>query len=120
MFDPQFRLSPDQLDNSATSDDTSSDGLWPQMSLDRLLEHHDITPAQPISINDTTNSDFWPSSAQFKDFFNNYQRQYQQPNQPVDISSLLSSTPPQQQQQQQQQQQYRQQQHFPLESIQIL
>ncbi|CAF4791837.1 unnamed protein product, partial [Rotaria magnacalcarata] len=50
MFDTQFRLSPDLLDNSTTSNDSSSNGPWPQISFDRLLEHHDITPAQPISI----------------------------------------------------------------------
>ncbi len=102
MFDPQFHLSPDLMNNDTTSDDSLSNGLWPQMSLDRLLEHHDLTPANPISINDTTNNDFWSSSAQFKEFFNNYHQQYQQQNQPIDISSLLSSSPQQQQQQQQQ------------------
>jgi hypothetical protein len=100
MFDPQFRLSPDLLNNGTKSDDSSNNGPWPQMSLDRLLEHHDLTPAKPISINDTTNNDFWSSSAQFKDFLNNYHQQYQQQNQPIDISSLLSSSPGQQQQQQ--------------------
>jgi hypothetical protein len=107
MFDPQFRLSPDAASNNTTSDDSSVNGPWQQMSLDRLLEHHDITPAKPISINDASNNDYWSSSAQFNEFFNNYQRQYQQQQtQPVDISSLLSSSPSQQQQQQQQ--------HFPL------
>jgi hypothetical protein len=95
MFDPQFRLSPDLVNNGTTSDDSSANGPWPQMSLDRLLEHHDLTPAKPISINNTTNNDFWSSSAQFKDFLNNY---HQQQNQPIDISSLISSSPPQQQQ----------------------
>ena len=87
------------------------------MSLDRLFEHHDITPAKPIAINDhSSNNDYWSSSAQFKEFFNNYHQQYQQQqqqrqqhNQPLDISSLLSSSPPQQidkaQHQEQQQQQ---------------
>lgn len=100
MFDPQFRLSPDLMNNGTNSiDSSSSNGPWPQMSLDRLLEHHDLTPAKPISMNDTTNNDFWSSSAQFNDFFNNY---HQQGNQPLDVASLLSSSPPQQQQQQQQ------------------
>jgi hypothetical protein len=98
MFDPQFRLSPDLLNNGTTSDDSSSNGPWPQMSLDRLLEHHDIKPAEPISMNNTTNNDYLSSSAQFKEFFNNYHQQYQQQNQPVDISSLISSSSPQQQQ----------------------
>jgi len=98
MFDSQFRLSSDLLNNGTTSDETSSNGLWPQVTLDRLLEHHDLTPANPISINDTTNNDFWSSSAQFKEFFNNYHQQYQQQNQPIDISSLISSSPQQQQQ----------------------
>ncbi|CAF0733488.1 unnamed protein product [Adineta steineri] len=112
MFDPQFRLSPDQLGNSTTSDDSLSNGLWPQMSFDHLLEHHDIPQTKSLSINDTPNNDFWSSSAQFNEFFNNYNRQYQQQNQPLDISSLLSSSPPQQQHQHQQQQQQQQQQHF--------
>jgi hypothetical protein len=99
MFDSQFRLSPNLLNNGTTSDDSSSNGQWPQMSLDRLLEHHDLTPAKSISINDPINNDFWSSSAPFKEFFNNYHQQ----NQPIDISSLLSSSPPQQQQQQQSQ-----------------
>ncbi|CAF1025935.1 unnamed protein product [Adineta ricciae] len=105
MFDPQFRLSPDQLGNNGTSDDSLSNGLWSQMSFDHLLEHHDAPSTKSLSINDTTNNDFW-SSAQFNDFFNNYNQQYQQQNPPLDISSLLSSSPPQQQQQQQQQQQH--------------
>jgi hypothetical protein len=100
MFDPQFRLSPDMLDNGTISDDSSSNGPWPQMSLDRLLEHHDIKPAEPLTINNSTNNDYLSSSAQFKEFFNNYHQQYQQQNQPIDISSLLSSSPTQQQQQQ--------------------
>ena len=94
MFDPQFRLSPNQMNNGTNSVDSLSNGPWPQMSLDRLLEHHDLTPAKSISINDTTNNDFWSSSAQFNEFFNNYR---QQANQPIDIASLLSSSPPQQQ-----------------------
>ncbi|CAF0806844.1 unnamed protein product [Rotaria sp. Silwood1] len=110
MFDTQFRLSPELLGNGTTSDDSSSNGPWPQMSLDRLLEHHDLTPAQPISINDSTNNEFWSSSAQFKEFFNNYHRHMQQQNQPIDISSLLSSSPspppPLHQQHQSQQQHY--------------
>jgi len=114
MFDPQFRLSPDLINNGTTSDESSSNGLWPQMSLDRLLEHHDIKPANPISITDTNNNDFWSSSAQFKEFFNNYHQQYQQQNQPIDISSLLSSSPAAQQQQQKQQ---KQQQQFSLSSV---
>jgi hypothetical protein len=107
MFDPQFRLSPDLSNNGTASDESSSNGLWPQISLDRLLEHHDITPANSISINDPTNNDFWSSSTQFNEFLNNYHQQYQQQNQPIDISSLLSSSPPQQQQQQ----------HFALPSV---
>lgn len=100
MFDSQFRLSPDLMNNGTNSIDSSSNGPWPQMSLDRLLEHHDLTPAKAISINDTTNNDFWSSSAQFNEFFNNY---HQQVNQPIDIASLLSSSPPQSKQQQQSQ-----------------
>lgn len=120
MFDSQFRLSPDLLNNGTTTDESSSNNTWPQMSLDRLFEHHDITPAKPISINDTGNNDFWSSSAQFKEFFNNYHQQYQQQNQPIDISSFLSSSPQQQQLQPtppkplQQKQQHQQQFTLPL------
>ncbi|CAF1001214.1 unnamed protein product [Rotaria sordida] len=119
MFDTQFRLSPELLGNGTTSDDSSSNGPWPQISLDRLLEQHDITPAQPLSISDTTNNDFWSSSAQFKEFFNNYNRQSQQQNKQIDISSLLSSSPspPPPRQQHHPQQHQSQQQHFQLPLI---
>ena len=118
MFDPQFRLSPDAMDNSSTQDEMSSNGFWQQMSLDRLLEHHDLTPAQPISLNDASTKDVWSnSSGQFNDLFNNYPRQYQQQNQPLDISSFISSSPPQQLPAFQQSKQQQQQQHFPLPPV---
>lgn len=98
MFDPQFRLSPDAMDNSTIQEDILSNGPWQQMSLDRLLEHHDMAPARPISLKDASKKDVWAnSSGQFNDFVHNYPRQYQQPNQPLDISSFISSSPPKQQ-----------------------
>lgn len=92
MFDPQFRLSPDVLPSSSSTDGLPlQQGPWQQMSLDRLLEHHDITPAKPISINDSSSNDIWSTSGQFNEYLANYQRQQQ----PLDIASLLSSSPPQ-------------------------
>ena len=93
MFDSRFGLSSDLLDDNLASDDSLLNGPWPQISLDRLLKQHDLKPSQPVSIDDTTNNDFWSSSPQYTEFVNNYPRQFQQPNQPIDISSLLSLAP---------------------------
>lgn len=90
MFDPTFGRTSENFTKSLSSNEISPIGPWQQVSLDRLLEHHDMKNGSSVSITEASMKDIWElGSPQFRDF----QQTYPQKMSPIDISSLLSSSP---------------------------